>query len=169
MPLRWRFACPGIGVGAMGDDSEFWREDAAAIAQRPASNVLRMPEASTVLPSGLVGSHATPSADYRSDAFRQYSTSSTLICMVFITIAFGCVVWWLQPDRVTLKEFKSLDDGMTVEQCNAVIGQSGTVEVTASGMKQASEVITWTNANGSQCEVTFINGRKLFGVQSGLK
>lgn len=153
----------------MPNDEEFWSDDAAAVRQRDTGTVLRMPAASTVVPSELVGSYARPSADHRAEPVRQYSTTATVVCMGLIVAAFGGVVWWMQPDHVTLAEFQSLEDGMTVEECNAVIGQSGTVEATASGMQQASEVITWTNANGSHCVVTFLNGRKLFGAQSGLQ
>lgn len=174
MPLRWRFACPGSGVGAMGDDSEFWRDDAAATAQRQTGNVLRMPAASTVVPSELVGSYATPSADYRADSGKQYSTTATLVCMGVILAVFAGVIYLLTPNAVTLAEFNRLEDGMTPQQCTEIIGQPATSAVTYKHESKMlgsfeSTGLIWENDSESACTVVFLNGKAIQRISKGLK
>lgn len=163
----------------MGNDDEFWRDDAAAIQQRDSGNLLRMPAASTVVPSELVGSYAQPSADYRSDAFRQYSTKATAVCGVLIVVAFCGVIYWLTPDSVTRAEFDRLQIGMTPDQCRAIIGQPGTITADArlSGIKmpngqalfQDQLTIEWKNNSKSSCAAGFSGGLMNMKAQEGLR
>jgi hypothetical protein len=163
----------------MGNDDEFWRDDAATIQQRDSGNLLRMPAASTVIPAELVGSYARPSADYRPDAFRQYSTTATLVCMALIAAAFGGVVWWLQTAAVTLDEFERLQVGMTPDECRAIIGEPGTITADArlSSIKmpngqalfQDQLTIEWKNNSKSSCAAHFAGGLLNMKAQEGLK
>lgn len=178
----------------MGNDDEFWRDHAATIQQGETGGVFRMPAASTVVPSDLVGSYAEPSADYRAglvvsnaqpsadcrtDEVRQYSTPATLACMALIATAFGGVIWWLQVEAVTLAEFERLQVGMTPDQCRAIIGHHGTVTADArlSGIKmpngqalfQDQLTIEWKNNSNSSCAAHFSGGLMNMKAQEGLK
>jgi hypothetical protein len=163
----------------MATDDEFWRDDAAAIAKRQSGNVLRMPAASTVVPSELVGSYARPSADYRAEGFRQYSTTATLVCMALIVAAFGGILYWLRPDNVTLAEFERLQIGMTPDECRAIIGEPGTITADArlSGFRmpdgqalfQDQLCIEWKNNSKSSCAADFAGGYMNMKAQEGLR
>jgi len=106
------------GVEGMGTD-DFWSDDAAA-SQRRASD-LRMPPAAIVVPADLMGSNAKPSADYR--AMPRKKNFMRLIIGGMIVGVFTVVALNFQYGQaVTLVEFNALRTGMTVEQCNEIVG-----------------------------------------------
>jgi len=158
------------GVEGMGTD-DFWSDDAAA-SQRRASD-LRMPPAAIVVPADLMGSNAKPSADYR--AMPRKKNFMRLIIGGMIVGVFTVVALNFQYGQaVTLVEFNALRTGMTVEQCNEIVGATAVTVAEAElpptkFLPQHIRTVEWVNNDKSTAVAGFVDGKLLSKSQKRLR
>jgi hypothetical protein len=73
------------------------------------------------------------------------------------------------PPMVTLSEYERVSNGMTYTEVTAIIGASGQ-ELSRSDIAGFSSVMySWSNANGSNMNAMFQNGRLVNKAQFGLR
>ncbi len=73
------------------------------------------------------------------------------------------------PFRVTLAHYERLKNGLTLAQCNVLIGMPGQ-ELSRAGAGEYEVVtVSWVNRSGSNLTATFQGGRLMAKAQLGLQ
>jgi hypothetical protein len=160
------------------DFDKIWLDDAATIAERDriAASGFRMPAAGKPAtdPAATRPTNANPRrivTTKRRPVMRPGIVA--MIATVVLIVAAG-VVWSRRP-VVTLAEFEQLADGLTVEQCNAIVGVEGTTAFNetlpdfTTTIPTSAAVVVWTNANNTTASAAFVNGRLISKMQIGLR
>lgn len=97
--------------------------------------------------------------------------SKLIVWLVLIAYLSGCGLFMApDPPMCTLQKFESLQNGMTVEEANQVIGERG-AEISAAQIGNSSELVTYEWYCESSAEVlegSFRDGRLMSKGQTGL-
>lgn len=163
-------------------EPEFWRDDAAALANREAQRAIearsgmRMPEASKPSASRRP---AQPPSTFRpaqsqqprpTMAAKPEKSAGWWVAVIAGGVVVGSVVcaavgfaagWFAfsVQDVVTRAEFEQLAVGMTMDEANAVIGTKGVEQLETNAFGERFKVLAWQNSNGTVVTASFDNGK----------
>jgi hypothetical protein len=84
-----------------------------------------------------------------------------ILCAFF---AAGC-----GSKKASMSQFTSVQNGMTLEEVQSVMGSSGELTTETSVAGYTGEIRTWANSDGSNMIVQFQNGRAIGKSQFGLQ
>ncbi|AFY70785.1 hypothetical protein Pse7367_2525 [Thalassoporum mexicanum PCC 7367] len=73
-----------------------------------------------------------------------------------------------QDLKITLTEFEQINQGMTIEEVEAVIGAPGKLIANSSVGDVSGQVYSWRNDKGSNAIIEFRNGKVVAKAQAGL-
>ena len=169
-------------------DSEFWSDDAAALANREAERSieartgLRMPapssakktpeKPSTFRPAQKPVAVATPASSGKSAGWWIGVITAGIVAGSVACAAIGFAAGWIvlnAQDVVTLAEFEQLQTGMTIEQANEIVGAEGTEQIETNALGHRLTVISWQNSGGTTASASFTNGKLDSTFQIGLQ
>jgi hypothetical protein len=70
--------------------------------------------------------------------------------------------------KITLTEFEQINQGMTIEEVESIIGVPGKLIANSSVGEVTGQVYSWKNAKGSNAIIEFRNGKVVAKAQAGL-
>jgi hypothetical protein len=75
-----------------------------------------------------------------------------------------------QPEdlKITLTEFEKINQGMTIEEVEAIIGEPGKLIANSKVGDVSGQVYSWKNSKGSNAIIEFRNGKVVAKAQAGL-
>ena len=98
-------------------------------------------------------------------------TAGIVVGSVVCAVVAYAAGWFVltRHDVITLEEFERLETGMTVEQCNQIVGEQGVESFSANSFGQSDRVFAWQNSGGTVVTAAFTNNRLHSKIQLGLK
>ena len=107
------------------------------------------------------------------DPYASLSTPEMIFLKSFINPLYTETIPFIQEDVVSIEEFAAIENGMTIEEVETIIGVPGQLlssnESVFGEQKSTMETLSWANVNKSSVDVFFQNGVVTGKSRQGLR